>query len=517
MAIEFAGFLHNSSGAAAASATVNLYDRNTTTPVRATTSTNASGYWAISHGTEGRFDVEITNGTTVIRIKYDDSFQVQTVETAALRLRNPANTFAYDIVPGAITAARTLNVPVITGTDTLAVLGLAQVFTAGPTWRSATAATAAGTVENTNDAASVLAAIFQGDRATPADNDLAYISLRLSDSAGNQDEQARIGWAATTVLNGATQDGDLILSALVNNTLTEMLRLDGSAASINFPSGTILDFAAGDVTLTHAANALTFADGDFFVADGNGVVIGHTAQATIAGGAPEFQVLGAGYDAPMAIGRFVASGAGPQVYAVKSRNTAIGSFTIVQDNDAVFRLIGIADDGVDYGTEVAGIDFEIDDATPAASDIGGAVVAKTAPGGGNVDGIREVWRWSAAGNSLALGGSVIQSAGATEIAFCVTNETLTVGNEGSVVVPYLSQTGAAFTDTIGGNLNGAIGVNYDSDTGPTTTIEVRAEGSWLSVAVTGYSINRHIPLAGGALNRDVAWWHDSHINGNPLQ
>src|SRR3990167_5348996 len=72
---------------------------------------------------------------------------------------------------------------------------------------------------NTTDNASVLAGIFQGDRATIADNDLAYLSLRLSDSAGNQDEQARIAWSATTVASGATQDGDLIFSSLVNNTL----------------------------------------------------------------------------------------------------------------------------------------------------------------------------------------------------------------------------------------------------------------------------------------------------------
>lgn len=130
MAIEFSGFLYNASGAAVASATVNLYDRNTTTPVRATTTTNASGYWAISHGTEGRFDVEIVNGTTYVRLKYDDAVQLESLETAQLTIRNPADTFSYDIVPGAITADRTLNLPVITGTDTVAVLGLAQTFSA---------------------------------------------------------------------------------------------------------------------------------------------------------------------------------------------------------------------------------------------------------------------------------------------------------------------------------------------------------------------------------------------------
>jgi len=129
-AIEFAGFVYTGAGVAVENATVNLYDRNTTTPVRATTTTNSSGYWTISHATEGRFDVEIVDGTTSRRIKYDSAIQLQEVETANLLLRNPGNTFKYDIVPGAILADRTLNVPVITGTDTLAVLGLAQTFSA---------------------------------------------------------------------------------------------------------------------------------------------------------------------------------------------------------------------------------------------------------------------------------------------------------------------------------------------------------------------------------------------------
>ncbi len=54
----------------------------------------------------------------------------KTFNGSDLLLNNPANTFAYTIVPAAITAARNLNLPLITGTDTLASLGLAQTFTA---------------------------------------------------------------------------------------------------------------------------------------------------------------------------------------------------------------------------------------------------------------------------------------------------------------------------------------------------------------------------------------------------
>src|SRR3990167_9255738 len=110
---EFAGFAYTDTGAGVASATVNLYDRNTTSPVRATTTTDANGYYTISHGTEGRFDIELVNGSSKRRMKYDDARQYQELETANLLIRNPASTFIYDIVPAAITAARNLTLPLI--------------------------------------------------------------------------------------------------------------------------------------------------------------------------------------------------------------------------------------------------------------------------------------------------------------------------------------------------------------------------------------------------------------------
>lgn len=110
-----------------------------------------------------------------------------------------------------------------------------------------------------------------------------------------------------------------------------------------------------------------------------------------------------------------------------------------------------------------------------------------------------------AGIEISIGNSTVQPNSATEMAFCVTNESLTVGSEGSVVIPYLSTTDAAFTDALGGNVNGAIAINYDSDTGPTSTIEARVEGAWLSVAVTGYLIQSRT-FGGGQ-----GWWHPRQI------
>lgn len=49
----------------------------------------------------------------------------------SVKVNNPANTFAYTLTPAAIAADRILNLPLTTGTDTLAVLGgnNSQVFT----------------------------------------------------------------------------------------------------------------------------------------------------------------------------------------------------------------------------------------------------------------------------------------------------------------------------------------------------------------------------------------------------
>lgn len=119
--IEFAGFVLNDAGTAINGAVVNLYDRNTTTPSRANTTTNSAGYWTISHGTEGRFDIEITSGDSKRRIKYDDAVQLIEIETANLLIRNPADTFKYDIVPAAIVADRAINLPLTAATTTFVV------------------------------------------------------------------------------------------------------------------------------------------------------------------------------------------------------------------------------------------------------------------------------------------------------------------------------------------------------------------------------------------------------------
>lgn len=84
------------------------------------------------------------------------------------------------------------------------------------------------TSQNASDSSAVTVATFQGDRATPTDGDTMEVLFKLSDSAGNQDSFASLKVRADIVLNGATQDGTLLLYALVDNTLSQMLELNGN-------------------------------------------------------------------------------------------------------------------------------------------------------------------------------------------------------------------------------------------------------------------------------------------------
>jgi hypothetical protein len=182
--IEFSGFIYDDAGSAVASATVELFDRNTTTPVRATTTTNSSGYWAVSHGTQGRFDVKARKDSWVRWLKYDDQLQTANIETANFRLRNPADTFEYDIVPAAITASRQLTLPLVTGTRTLAVIEQVALKWEGGNSTEGTTTSTSDTDIVTVSSLSIPAAtpiwIYCLFRKTTGGTHLAYLGLTLN-------------------------------------------------------------------------------------------------------------------------------------------------------------------------------------------------------------------------------------------------------------------------------------------------------------------------------------------------
>ena len=147
--VLLAGTVNTGAGVAVVGATVEVFDRDTTTTVRATFTggTDANGDWNFSYAPGAnarRVDVRITNGTSITFLKFDDQIQVSSVETSTLRVINPGSTFEYDIVPAAITAARQISLPLLTGTGTMVVLE--DVVSGGQTFASALTLSAVLTV-----------------------------------------------------------------------------------------------------------------------------------------------------------------------------------------------------------------------------------------------------------------------------------------------------------------------------------------------------------------------------------
>lgn len=105
------------------------------------------------------------------------------------------------------------------------------------------------TITNTADAASSQVAIFEGDRATMADSDEAYLTFRLSNDAGTQIEFGRLTWVATDVNAATSVDGRLDFAVMTAGALADELQLDGAALAPSSDAGLTL----GTTTLGFSA------------------------------------------------------------------------------------------------------------------------------------------------------------------------------------------------------------------------------------------------------------------------
>lgn len=198
----------------------------------------------------------------------------------------------------------------------------------------------------------------------------------------------------------------------VNCTTSGVITIDGfsevdieiaNADEIKYTTGSMQFQQATNISTTTGALTLTPTT-DVLIANGTGITVGHTAQLSQGGGAtartPEAQVLGTALnDASLAIGIASATAAeGATLILARSKAAALGTHTVVADDDAIGYIDWAAADGTDTNTVIARIKCEVDDATPATSDIGGAVVFMTATGGGSADNVAESFRINAARN-----------------------------------------------------------------------------------------------------------------------
>ena len=151
---------------------------------------------------------------------------------------------------------------------------------------------------------------------------------------------------------------------------------DSEAVTLGTGSDATILFDATNTVVATAAQLVLTPTTDTIFSNGTGVVVGHTAQATVGNIVPEMQVLGtAAADTRLLMGRFSADASPATIQFSKSRDPAIfdGSFAIVADDDAVGSVSAYVDDGTDLVQSIASIDFVVDDGSPAENAVGGSI------------------------------------------------------------------------------------------------------------------------------------------------
>ncbi|MHC4240527.1 MAG: tail fiber domain-containing protein, partial [Planctomycetota bacterium] len=381
--------------------TVTAFAHGTTTPAIATDTTDSSGEWDFTLTTPGRYDVQIVDGSETFAIVARDKFQVTELTT-----RNP-----------------TTALPALSAYSTTSEAS-SLVATFG--FRPSTEASGVETPD------------------TPSDNDEGYINFTLSnDNATPQQwDAARITWIGTDVSDG-TEDADLEFETMVAGSLATALKIgvSGATGSIikdednmvsdsavhlatqqsikayvdaqvgtvnslaevlalgNSTGGTNLVVTAGDVITVDTINETTAASGvtidsvllkdggfttagDSFVGNGNGLVVGHTAQIATGGVTSETQILGTGAnDSSLLLGAWsTTDSTAASLTFAKSANATIGSYTTVADNETLGTIFWRASDSTDIASQAASISAQID-GTPGNNDVPGRLIFSTASDG----------------------------------------------------------------------------------------------------------------------------------------
>ena len=307
--------------------------------------------------------------------------------------------------------------------------------------------TAVGTFTKLNDGDQVGTILFVAADNTNLTQTTAEISVEADGAQGSNDTPGRIVFL-TNPGGGTDPTEAMRLTAAGNLEFTGNTVIGTGAGSENFTvdgydTGHVIQFTVAGIRLGQVASAarsieidsrgdldmiaggvVEFKDydaadavrwslatatgtvtqsGDHMIGDGFGLVIGHTAQIT-AGSTNKLQVLGTGGDDSRVLIGFWGVGGIPALDFVRSPHTTIGSHTILANNDLVGGIRFFPDDGVDYATLAAQMYVEVDDATPAAGDIGMAFVWSLMAGGGAA--LAEAMRLDAAG-SLRIGAGAV--------------------------------------------------------------------------------------------------------------
>lgn len=261
--------------------------------------------------------------------------------------------------------------------------------------------------------------------------------------------------------------------------------------------------------LEEAANVFTTNQSfsaDVFIRNNGGLIIGNTSQISL-GITPELEVLGtAGEDSTIGIGRWSSNASPPAIRFAKSRNTSIGSNTIVQSGDQLGRLIFQGDDGVNFSAIGAEISVEVD-GTPGADDMPGKILFKT-----SLDGSDSVTTRLTIDNA-----GVIDIPSTSGIDYSPGSDTdtdlITVGVTGTPIISW-DESEDWFNSNKGLALDGGSGVALTVDSTSVDVVDVKRNGSTIFQFGTVSGIPGIEMVAGGNLFfgnlQDYVWASDAN-------
>ena len=263
--------------------------------------------------------------------------------------------------------------------------------------------------------------------------------------------------ANSLIVSNITADGDIVLLTNTGGNSLESIRVDASAQQIQLGNGIF----------------------DVLVLNGNGLVVGHTAQVTVGGTIPEFQVLGTttAVDGSMVLATASLTNTSQSVLKfAKYGGAAIGTFTTVAQGEAIGAIDWYGADSVDFGTVSARLQVLINSAgTVAENRTPSDMVFMLDPGGAD-DAIDQAMRLMATGSLVIGNGDVNTHANMTGPGLIIdqdTNDTLGIAlkDSGQIATGLTTITGiqdvavndyftvSKFAATTGGALIQAIGEN----------------------------------------------------------
>jgi len=176
---------------------------------------------------------------------------------------------------------------------------------------------------------------------------------------------------------------EIAVSKLADGTARQLLQTDSGGTAVEWASNIDIPGTL-DVTGATTLDSTLAVAGDLAAAAA--VIVGHTVPLAMAELTSEAQVIGtAAADGSLVVfATNTTDTISPSINLVKSGHGTVGSFTTVANNELLGSLRAYGDDGTDYDTLVAEIQFNVDDGSVAAGQIGGEMLLRTATSGGTM-------------------------------------------------------------------------------------------------------------------------------------